>query len=126
MNHMLVPSLAISSFMAVLTIVLSILFKKFPAKYGSGTGYNSVTSRKSPFIWDYAQKIAPHYLIQTGFILLIVTILYFIAEIILMRQFHMNITKTNMIVNLIISGIVEISLFVRIEMKLRKKLKEGK
>lgn len=123
-NNMLLLSLLVSFLGSVLTIFLGLVFKKFPAKYGSGTGYNSVTSRKSPLIWDYAQKIAPRYMLQTGIILLIITVVYFIAEVILMNQCHMTITKTNIIVNAIIGGIVEISLFLRIELNLRKKLKE--
>lgn len=124
MTNMLLVSLVGTFFVGIFMIIMSLFAKKFPSKYGSGTGYNSVTSRKSPQVWDYAQQIVPNYLLQTGLILILATLLYLAVEVILVGQFHMIVTKTNMIVNIIIAGIIEITFFARMEMRLHKKLKE--
>lgn len=126
MNNMLLESIGGSSIMAVATIYSGILLKISPAKYGSRTGYNTVMSRMSLSMWDYAQKIFPHYTIQTGFILIILTIFYLAGEIILVHYFNMVISKTNILVNLFMSGGVLMSILVRMEVKLYKRLDEDK
>lgn len=111
-------------FLSVMFLVMYISLRH-PSSYGSGTGYNTVTSRKSKGIWDYAQKLACYYMrrfftysIAYNFVWCIV---YFII-----KNFEWASSNGLLIFNSMISLIILLSYFICVEYKLKSEIKQGR
>lgn len=99
------------------TMIIGHIMKKYPAQYGSNVGYNTLTSRKSKEIWDYAQKISVPILLRVSCFSLIafcasMLITVFKIEFFVKNEFLIilfNVTAV-IIMIMVFFGLVEIKL----------------
>ncbi len=78
------------SFLATfIFIFLGCIIKFFPSQYGSRNGYNTITSRKSKEIWDYAQKNFLIHSIRAGFLVIIINTIIVIGGVLLLNKLNL-------------------------------------
>ena len=88
-------------------------------------GYNTVTSRKSKKVWDYAQKLANKYMRK----FLSCSIIYNLIGIIVylsIRALEWVSSIDFLIFNCIVSLLVMVSYFLRVEYELKLAIREGR
>ena len=98
---------------------------RHPSSYGSGTGYNTVTSRKSKGIWDYAQKLACYYM-RRFFICSITYSFAWVIVYFIIKDFEWASPNGLLIFNSMISLIILLSYFICVEYKLKSEIKQGR
>lgn len=67
-----------SIFIPIIIIFLGYYIKIKPSKKIGGCGYDTITSRKSQEIWDYAQSVAPKYVLRVGYTFLVINLLSYL------------------------------------------------
>lgn len=113
------------------TVFLSVLFLgmyicfKYPSSYGSGTGYNTITSRKSKRIWEYAQKLACDYMRKFLICSIAYNFVWLIVYSVIKNQAWAS-PMALVIFNCIIFLIMVLGYFVCVEYKLKLEMKQGK
>lgn len=111
--------------LSVVFFIIYVLSVKHPSVYGSRTGYNTVTSRKSKKVWDYAQKLANKYMRK----FLSCSIIYNLIGIIVylsIRALEWVSSIDFLIFNCIVSLLVMVSYFLRVEYELKLAIREGR
>lgn len=111
-------------FLSVMFLVMYISLRH-PSSYGSGTGYNTVTSRKSKGIWDYAQKLACYYM-RRFFICSITYSFAWVIVYFIIKDFEWASSNGLLIFNSMISLIILLSYFICVEYKLKSEIKQGR
>ena len=104
--------------LTIILLIMSVINKRYPSKYGSHTGYNTIISRKSEEIWDYAQQLAGIYAFRFSCISLIVSILWVLICVILKNN-ELGKISDYIIINLCMVVCLIVFLFAQIEMKLK-------
>ena len=98
---------------------------RHPSSYGSGTGYNTITSRKSKRIWDYAQKLASDYMRKFLICSIIYNFVWLIVYFVIKNLVWAS-SKVLVIFNFIIFLIMVLGYFVCVEYKLKLEIKQGR
>lgn len=111
-------------FLSALFFCMYVCFKH-PSSFESGTGYNTITSRKSKRIWDYAQKLASDYMRKFLICSIIYNFVWLIVYFVIKNLVWAS-SKVLVIFNFIIFLIMVLGYFVCVEYKLKLEIKQGR
>jgi len=111
-------------FLSALFFCMYVCFKH-PSSFGSGTGYNTITSRKSKRIWDYAQKLACDYMRKFLIYSIVYNFVYLIVYFVI-KNLEWASSKILVIFNCLVFLSMVLGYFVCVESNLKLGIKQGK